>query len=436
MIWRIKPLVEKEIKDMLRDPRIYIGIISTIIILPLMGAIFQVSFQSSISAVESATIVLVDFDNTDLSKDFLKFLADKKLNIEKIEGKTLGECLEAAREMEAAALIAIPEGFASKIQSCEGVNVSIYYIVNSVSTSSTLTYTGIENVVSEYSQRLSDDILTGLAPNVDPEILKNPIKLKSITIFKGVEIEAHPGAIFSSMMMTVIISVLTPFMLTIFIAQIAATATAVENEEKTLETLLTLPVSRFEILLAKLFSSSVIAILYGGFYLVGFYFYMRSFTFGLYKNFSTPISISPTIESFIVTGILVILSMIFVTSLGVLVGALSSDVRIANSFIGYLTMPIMIPAMFLMFTDIQVLPLPIQAIIYALPTSYPLIAVKSMILGELSPVAVYGILYSLTVTLLVIYVAAKLLTPEKLLTLQYKLMIRRKKKIRFALFRK
>ena len=139
MIWRIKPLVEKEIKDMLRDPRIYIGIISTIIILPLMGAIFQVSFQSSISSVESATIVLVDFDNTDLSKDFLKFLADKKLNIEKIEGKTLGECLETAREMEAAALIAIPEGFASKIQSCEGVNVSIYYIVNSVSTSSTLT---------------------------------------------------------------------------------------------------------------------------------------------------------------------------------------------------------------------------------------------------------------------------------------------------------
>ncbi|RLE66155.1 MAG: hypothetical protein DRJ38_02330 [Thermoprotei archaeon] len=248
-------------------------------------------------------------------------------------------------------------------------------------------------------------------------------------MIKGREIKAHPGAIYSSMMATSMIVIWAPFFLTIFVAQIAATATAVENEEKTLETLLTLPVTRFEILLAKLIGSSIIALLGGAFYTIGYYFYMQSFTFGYMQEFGgAALPISPTPESYIVTGILLILSMIFVTSLGVLVGALSSDVRIANSFIGYLIMPVMIPAMLLMFTDVELLPLPAQIVIYALPTSYPLIAAKAMLLGEVPSVAIYGIGYSLIVTLLVIYIAGKLLAPEKLLTLQYKFMKRRARK--------
>jgi len=425
MSFKLKPLVEKEIKDLLRDPRIYIGIISMVVILPLMGLIFQTAFQASRGAVANATVIVVDLDQTQLSKSFINFLREKGLNVEEVE------CFKAAEKMKASVIVVVPSGFSSRIEDYQKANLTVYYMLKSVGTASTIAYSVIEENIDDFSRYLSEELLKRIAPGVEPQVLKDPVNVDPVTVVKGIEVKAHPGVIFSSMMMTSMIVVWAPLFLTIFVAQIATTATAVENEEKTLETLLTLPVSRFEILLAKLIGSSIIALLGGTFYMIGFYLYMQSFTFALEQGQTTFLPISPTLESYVVTGVLSIFSMVFVTSLGVLIGALSSDVRIANSFIGYLIMPVMLPAMLLMFTDVELLPLPAQILIYALPTSYPLIAAKSMLLGEVPPVAVYGMAYSLAVTLLVIYVAGKLLAPEKLLTLQYRFMKKRARKSGF-----
>jgi len=430
MPFKIKPLVEKEVKNLLRDPRIYIGIVSMIIILPAMGFIFQSAFEASMGAVANATVIVVDYDKTSLSRKLISFLEKEGLKVREYTC-TIEECVKEAERLEAPAVIIVPKGFASTVENFEKANLTIYYLMRSLGTASTFTYSSVENKVEDFSRWLSDELLKEIAPNVNPQNLKDPLGIEPVTVIKGREVKTHPGIIYSSMMTTSMIAVWAPFFLTIFVAQIAATATAVENEEKTLETLLTLPVTRFEILLAKLIGSSIIALLGGAFYTVGYYFYMQSFTFGYIQEFGGAAPpISPTLESYIVTGVLIMLSMIFVTSLGVLVGALSSDVRIANSFIGYLILPVMIPAMLLMFTDVELLPLPAQLLIYALPTSYPLIAAKAMLLGEVPPIAVYGIAYSLVVTLLVIYIAGKLLAPEKLLTLQYKFMMRRTRRLR------
>ncbi|MEM2555016.1 MAG: hypothetical protein QXW69_07050, partial [Nitrososphaerota archaeon] len=195
------------------------------------------------------------------------------------------------------------------------------------------------------------------------------------------------------------------------------------------------PVSRYGILLAKLMGSAIIAIIGAILYLAGYYVYLeRMLTIfgetgiegGTILSLSLPL---PSIEAYIVLGINVLLAIFFTTSLGVVIGALSSDVRISNSFLGVLIIPVMIPAFLIIYGgEVRTLPLIAQIIIYALPTSYPLISTRKIFLGSIPIEAIYGIPYSTILTLIVIYLTGKILSPEKLLTLQYKIKVRRVRK--------
>ena len=126
-------------------------------------------------------------------------------------------------------------------------------------------------------------------------------------------------------------------------------------------------------------------------------------------------------------NISLILSIFFITSLGVIIGALSSDVRMSTSLLGVVIIPVLIPSLLIMYGDMKNLPLFLQLLIYALPTSYPMIMSKEMIISTMPPEVLYGIPYSAILTLMVVYVTSKLLAPEKLLVLQYKLKLGRRK---------
>ncbi|MDW8033749.1 MAG: hypothetical protein RMI79_02180, partial [Nitrososphaerota archaeon] len=68
---KIIPLVEKEVKDLLRDPRIYIGLVIPVIMLPLLGSILSTVMSTSVqTGARGLKIAVIDFDETRLSRDF------------------------------------------------------------------------------------------------------------------------------------------------------------------------------------------------------------------------------------------------------------------------------------------------------------------------------------------------------------------------------
>jgi ABC-2 type transport system permease protein len=74
-------------------------------------------------------------------------------------------------------------------------------------------------------------------------------------------------------------SIMLPIMIMVmvmFAIQMAATSIALEKEQKTLETLMTLPVGRLTILAGKLTGSVVIAIAGSISYMIGFSYYTSS----------------------------------------------------------------------------------------------------------------------------------------------------------------
>jgi len=397
---KLRPLVEKEVKDLLRDPRIYIGLMIPIIMLPLIGFVMSTAIQSAADVTTgNLTIALIDYDGTNASKNFTSLLDNMGLNIVDVNNGSLDKALEEARTFGSKALLIIPKGFEENLLSLGKVNVEVYSIVESVGISSAGAQSAIDGFLDMSSETLSAMLISKLAPGIEPDIIRNPLNVTRYTVIKDIVVQVPPQALFGQLMIGYGIMIpMVLFILAIIVTQIAATATAVENEEKTLETLLTFPVTRYDILMAKLLGSSIVAVLGGVMFTVGFLIYfqglssLQSSGFGvgdLYKALP-----SPPPETYVVLTISLILSIFFITSLGIVIGALSSDVRMSGSLLGIVLIPVLIPFLLIIYGDLKSLPLAFQLFAYALPTSYPMIMAKEMITSTIPVEVLYGIPYS------------------------------------------
>ncbi len=437
---KLMPLIEKEVKDLLRDPRIYIGLIIPIIMLPITGIIISSSIRSVAEAsVKRLDVAVIDQDGSILSRGYISMLRSMGLNIINPESNSLNITIREAEENGLKAVIIIRKGFGEQLSNFRRVNVDVYLIVGGVGFGSIGGFSALDEIIKLSSKALSSALISKIAPNVNPEDVRNPLNITRYTVIKGRIISAAPQSIMSQLVIGYgVIVPLVLFILALTMAQIAATATAVENEEKTLETLLTFPVSRYEILLAKLLGSSVVAVLGGIIFAVGFFLYIGGLS-GAFIPAGTfiPIELNvgvtnvlsaippPPSESYFILAVSLIISILFVTSTGIVIGALSSDVRMASSLLGVIVIPIFIPSIIIMYGDPRVLPVSLQILVYAFPTSYPMILAKEMFLSGVPQEVIYGIPYSAALTFAVIYMTSKILAPEKLLVLQHRLKMRR-----------
>jgi len=148
-------------------------------------------------------------------------------------------------EHNATEIIEIPEDFSQNVTTKVGVRVKFYSVfsgggmLEDIGSSSMIDY-----LVEQFNR--------GVAPNVlFPE--------KSVIIKEKIVKDVDPNTLSGLMISQSIAMPITIMILLIYSMQIAATSVAMEKEEKTLETLLTLPVDRFSILMGKLSGSIIVA---------------------------------------------------------------------------------------------------------------------------------------------------------------------------------
>jgi len=427
---KLVSLVEKEVKDLLRDPRIYIGLIVPVVLMPLLGFLMSTSMSSSIEAgAKGLKIAVLDYDKTVLSNAFLNLSRSLGADVKSIDVADIETAVGEARNLGSTALIVIGRGFENDLVNFRRASVEVYVVMETMSLGSIGAYSAVEGLLSVSSKIFSNMLISKLNPNISPDVVREPFNISTRSILKDKIIKVPPQVLFNQLLMGYSIMIpLLLLMLSITIVQFAATATAVENEEKTLETLLTFPVTRYDILLAKLLGSSILAVIGSVLFTGGFILYFNSMP--TMSGFNFPVGEvsqllpSPPPESFILLAVSLILAILFVTSLGVAIGALSSDVRMANSLLGVIIVPIMVPSFLMMYGDLSTLPLSLKLLVYALPTSYPIMIAKDMVMTPISLEAILGIPYSAVLTVLVLYATSMLLAPEKLLTIQYRLRLR------------
>lgn len=238
-ITRMKTLFKREILDILRDKKTLVMMILVPIILYPLLIVGMTVLMTSIMASQEEKTYLVAFENdaalaTEVERIFAENEEDLTYKIEIVESS------DCKAELEALELDAY-------VVSDANGNIQINYL--SAKDNSTTAMSVLRDALDIYEDELREQRVS--EAGLDVETILNPIEVQNEDLSTT---EESIGNIIGSMMPFLIITVI--LMGAIYPA---IDVTAGEKERGTLETLLTLPVTNFEMIMSKFLAVSTIA---------------------------------------------------------------------------------------------------------------------------------------------------------------------------------
>jgi ABC-2 type transport system permease protein len=401
----------KELKELMRDPKILIGmIILPLIMFPVMGLVFGYAVTSAQEQAQKATLLVVNNDNGNWSQTFVSYL-NNSMNVAVIKNAPPKQVIDQnmLTYYNSTQFIEIPAGFSQNMtQNLNGnpnitATVNVYGVFQNGGIFSSIGSQGLTILVGSFNRAIAPDM----------------VYTSQSTIIKGQVQEGVDPAMLSGLMISQAIALpLTVMIMLTYSMQIAATSVAMEKEEKTLETLLSSPVDRFAILMGKVSSTVIVAGIATVTVLVGYSYMIGSITLGIPTSANidlVSLGLVPSAFGYILLGISLFITLLSALALAVIMSAFSENVRGAQALVGYIYPVIFIPSMALMYLDFNTLPLAVKMVLYAIPYSHPIIASQAIIMGDYT-IVIFGIVYVALFTLVIMYIASRLFATEKILT--------------------
>lgn len=406
----------KELKELIRDPKIILGmIILPLIMFPILGVIMSFSMKAAQETVAKIAVLVINHDTGENSTQFINHLKFS-MNVFEVDVSNITEAVPLLTTYNATEIIEIPANFSQCADAGESVTIKVYSVFSGAG----------------LFEGAGASILDGLVEQFNRDLAPNLVVPEKSVIIKGQVIEKVDSRTLGGLMMSqAIVLPITIMILLGYSMQIAATSVAMEKEEKTLETLLTLPMDRFAILMGKLSGSIIVAAIGAVAYMVGFNYFMSSFTTALPAEISLDLAslgLAPSPFGYLLLGTSLFVTLLSALALAVIVSAFAEDVRGAQSIVGNIYPLVFIPSLLLMYLDVNALPLALKIFIYAVPFSHPIIAAKAVTMGD-HLTALIGIAYVAAFTIAIMYVASRLFATEKILTakLRFKGLRKRRK---------
>ncbi len=409
----------KELKELMRDPKILIGmIVLPLVMFPILGLVLGYAVESAQSEAMKATLIVVNNDNGDWSNTFVSYL-DNSMKVTVINNTTPQSVVDQGllKQYNSTTFVVIPAGFSENLtrHAAGDYNITGRVAVYGVFNAGGGVFSGmggssVGNLVEGFNRLIAPDLVTA----------------SRSSIIKGQIQEGVDSSVLGGLMMSQSIALpITIMIMLTYAMQIAATSVAMEKEEKTLETLLTTPVDRFAILMGKVSSTIIVAGVASITVLIGYNYMLGSMSMGIMSSVGgagldlVALGLVPSFWGYALLGVSLFFTLLSALALAVVMSAFSENVRGAQALVGYIYPLIFLPAMALIYLDFNSLPLALQGIFYAIPYSHPIIASKAVVTGDYLPV-IGGIIYVAIFTVVVMYVASRLFATEKILTAKLK----------------
>jgi ABC-2 type transport system permease protein len=423
-------LVIKEIKEMLRDPKIILPmVLMPLIIFPIMGVALSISTTAVEESLKEISVAFMDLDEGPMAEALVSYFNALNATLIEIEASTVDEALESLQGSNITALVVIPQSFSQNLTLGLRGELSVYSVFRSLSFAEGARGSVANAPIGAYENLLVRQAIAQAFPDRSPETVLDPIALNSFVVFKGELIDVPPETLSTLFMSQSFGFPMVMMLLLISAMQIAATSISVEKEEKTLETLLTLPVGRLSILAAKLGGSVVVAAAGAVAALIGVNYYTNSIfnvvpTEGLDLE-ALGLALSPTAS--VLLGVTMFVTIVSALALAICIAAFSENVRSAQSAVTPLNILVILPSLILMFADLDILPFAVQVVMYAIPYTHSIIASKAAFMGDYFTMLT-GIAYISLFTIVVLYITAKIFTTEKIITAKISFRRLRRKK--------
>ena len=402
-------IIKKEIKELL-TPASIIPIIIIAIIFGSIGSSME-GIQSGFN--EKPVIGYINLDEDSLSSIVTSYLnnnSDVVFSSINVSDKDVG--LKKVKEKDGTALILIKQNFSENILNDKRGGIEVYWIMKGAGVFDSVSSGVVEGLLSAINREISTKLIENTTVNAS--IALSPTSKIDTTYFKDRVIGLSPGEITNILSQQSTFIPIIIMMLIIFAGQMIISSMAMEKENKTLETLLTLPVKRTSIVAGKITASAIIGLLFAIIYMFGMSQYLQGFQFGGQVNLEQ-YGLVLTSEDFILIGISLFVTLIAALALSMLLGTLAKNYKSAQTFTFPVTMLAMIPMFINIFTDFDTLPLPLKIVTFAIPFSHPMMAPRALIFNNYLLV-IGGIVYSLIFAIVMMLIVVWIFKTDRIIT--------------------
>jgi ABC-2 type transport system permease protein len=411
-------LLLKEIRELVNKQLV----MSLLMMMAIFYFIGQMAKTEMKKAAATQKISVMDLDRSELSQGLAGSLKAANFAIEWSPEKDPEAAVRAAKQGDTYLLLIIPQGFGESVARFEQKEIATYTFLRSFSIGGIRKSEILRAVITATNSYLSDNVLKKKVPDVSPDILKSPIKTKDYVIVKDKMAEGSASAISGFVYSQGVFLPIILMLVIMYSSQMVISAIAMEKQNKTLETLLTVPIPRTSIVAAKMLAAGIVGLVSAVIYMVG----MRSYMGGMMGSVraSAPVNavikqlgLTLTGNGYLLLGISLFFALLCGLAMATILGVLAEDFRSAQSLMLPIMLLIFIPYLLSFFADINSLPLPVKLLVLAIPFSHPFLATPNIMLGHY-PAVLYGILYMAVVFLVLVVIAARIFSTDRVLTMK------------------
>ena len=433
-------LLRKELKEML-TPQTILTLVIMVIILSVAGDAMSGVVEDA--AEEISQITICDQDDTEFTRSVIALMEHPGDGVQNQATEVELQSDDYAEELErldTKSLIIIPEGFTQQVnsgQQAETIFVSQMTSLSTmanISTGSDVALSIIEDAVK--SALYSDKITEGQLTEEEISQLEAPVTISETTVVGNKSADVSATILYSMCQMQGMFVPIIVYLLIMYSSQMILNAVSTEKLDKTLETLLSAPVSRLAVLSSKMLSAAIVAAIYAIVFMFGMNNMMSGLTMGDTSEYTEVVEylgLSLSVGQYVLVGIQMFTTILISLSISLILGALAKDAKSGQTLIMPIMIAAIIPYLLSLMLDIKTLSPVLRFIVYAIPFTHTFMASENIMFGNMT---IYwgGLIYQIIVLIVCMSFAIRVFTSDKIFTISLSVGQKKNKRQTRSLF--
>ena len=428
-------ILKKELRELL-TPGSVISVLVMVVLFAGLGGLIGDQVDEATSG-ELPTFGYIgstegDYDGWNVYDTLLSIYGDQsdKIILMDSDGSDRDEVASEMMSKGISAAIAVPNDIYDILSNnessdaAEKVRVAIqqYYVYSPTGLFDSTVSTSVgSTVVSMLNSSLSQKLISQSGIQ-DFDYLSSPLVSSGQDIGTVVNGEIHmdvsPSEISSQVSSDTLMIPIVIMIIIMMVGSIVISSMGSEKENKTLETLLTMPIKRTSIVSGKIVAAAIVGLVYGLAYMLGMSIYMGAMTGTISGSTSVSLEdLGMALDAADWALVMVSMFLSIVCALGIcmILGAFAKNYKSAQTMTMPLSILAMIPMFIVMFTGWYGAGGAIQAITFAIPFSHPMMAMPALMYGDVTLV-LGGIAYMAVFALVSILITVRLYNSDILIT--------------------
>jgi ABC-2 type transport system permease protein len=422
-------LLKKEISELV-NAQMIIGLVVSLGLFWIMGNVMQSVTSELAEDAKNTNVYICDMDDSDVTHELIKNMESDGATVNKVTVN--GEDYASAfKDNSFKSFVVLPKGFADQLAKGDKPEVISVTKLRSASTFSGLTG-GTDTAEALINKYVSIEI--SKQHGVTEEDLKNiesELTVVSHTVVADKSAKVSSGAVLGKITTTNLILPIIIMVLVLMTSQSLIASISNEKIDKTLETLLSAPVSRGSVITAKMLAAAIVALINAGVMMIGFSAYSKGMTGAVTNDLGVSEAVDKALSAgdamkqlglnlgftdYLLVGVQLFITIMICLAISIILGALVNDSKTSQTMLLPIMMMVMIPWFVSMFTDVNSLPMIPRIIVYAIPFTHTFTSIPNLMFGNMTEFWI-GMAYQIIVFAVVMFFALRLFKSDKILTM-------------------